>query len=89
MSPQVVIAEAREMLIIALTLVSPFLAAAVLSSLAVGLLQAGTRINDLTMSFVPRFAAVLLVLYFAASWATGRLTGYIESMSAAVRAFSG
>jgi flagellar biosynthetic protein FliQ len=88
-SAQAVVATAREMLTMTLMLVSPFLAAAVLSSLVVGLLQAGTRVNDLTLSFVPRFAAVLLVIYIAASWALGQLTGYIERITAAVRAFAG
>jgi len=34
--------------------------------------------NDLTLSFVPRFFAVLLVLYLTASWAGARMTNYIE-----------
>jgi flagellar biosynthesis protein FliQ len=42
--------------------------------------------NDLTLSFVPRFLAVLLVLYVAASWAGGRMTGYIERAAMAAQA---
>jgi flagellar biosynthetic protein FliQ len=76
-------------LVVVLTLVTPFLFAALLSSIAVGLLQASTRINDMTLSFVPRFAAVLLAIYFAASWASGQLTAYIERSIIAAGAFSG
>jgi flagellar biosynthetic protein FliQ len=81
-----VVSAAHEMMSFALLIVSPFLLAAVAASLLVGLLQASTRMNDLTLSFVPRFLAVLLVLYVAASWAGGRMTGYIERAAMAAQA---
>jgi flagellar biosynthetic protein FliQ len=73
-----VVSAAREMMSLTLTLATPFLVGAVAASLLIGLLQAGTRMNDLTLSFVPRFFAVLLVLYVAANWAGARMTTYIE-----------
>jgi flagellar biosynthesis protein FliQ len=76
----------REMLIVVLLLMSPFLLIAILTSFVMGLLQASTRLNDLTLSFIPRFAAVMLMVYFAASWATGQMTGYIERSAVAMRA---
>ncbi len=57
MSAMPIISAVHQMLVIALTLVTPFLAAAVLTSFAVGLIQATTRINDLTLSFIPRFCS--------------------------------
>jgi flagellar biosynthesis protein FliQ len=89
MSTTFVMAAAREMLVVVLTLVTPFLFSAFLSSMIIGLLQASTRINDMTLSFVPRFAAVLLAIYLAASWASGQLTGYIEQSITAAGAVSG
>ena len=73
-----ILVAARDMLMITLLLVSPFLLAAIAASLLVGLLQATTRMNDLTLSFVPRFLAVMLVLYLAANWATARVAHYVE-----------
>jgi flagellar biosynthetic protein FliQ len=73
-----IIGEAREMMGVVLLLVTPFLLAAVAASLAIGLFQAATRMNDLTLSFVPRFFAVLLVVFLAASWAGARMTAYLE-----------
>lgn len=78
MNAAAVVAAAREMMSVTLLLVSPFLLAAVVASLGIGLLQASTRMNDLTLSFVPRFLAVLLMVYVAASWAGARMTAYIE-----------
>ena len=73
-----VVSAAREMMTLTLALATPFLVAAVVASLLIGLFQAGTRMNDLTLSFVPRFFAVLLMLYLAATWAGARMTNYIE-----------
>jgi flagellar biosynthesis protein FliQ len=76
----------REMLIVVMLLMSPFLLVAVLTSFVVGLFQASTRLNDLTLSFIPRFAAVMLVVYFTASWVAGQMTGYIERSASAMQA---
>lgn len=73
-----IVSAAREMMGFVLVLSTPFLLAAVAASLAIGLFQAATRMNDLTLSFVPRFFAVLLVLFLAASWAGARMTAYLE-----------
>jgi len=73
-----IITAAREMMTLVLVLATPFLLAAVAASLGIGIFQAATRMNDLTLSFVPRFFAVLLVLFLVASWAGARLTAYIE-----------
>lgn len=79
----------RDMLMLTLLLVTPFLAAAMLTSFIVGILQAATRINDLTLSFVPRFAAVLLVAYLAEAWAVTHLAAYIERSIVAASALGG
>lgn len=78
MNAAAVVSAARDMLMIGLLLVSPFLAASILATFIIGLFQAGTRINDVTLSFVPRFAAVLVVVYLTSSWVAGQMTGYIE-----------
>jgi flagellar biosynthesis protein FliQ len=87
MNPGEIVTAAREMMVFVLLLATPFLLAAVVASLAIGVFQAATRMNDLTLSFVPRFFAVLLVLVLAASWAGARVTAYIEraAMAAAAR----
>jgi flagellar biosynthesis protein FliQ len=79
-----VVTAAREMMGFVLILATPFLFAAVAASLVIGLIQAATRMNDLTLSFVPRFFAVLLVLLLSASWAGAHLTNYLEREAVAV-----
>jgi flagellar biosynthetic protein FliQ len=77
-NPTDIISAAREMMGFVLLLATPFLLAAVAASLAIGLFQAATRMNDLTLSFVPRFFAVLLVVALATSWAGAHMTHYLE-----------
>jgi flagellar biosynthetic protein FliQ len=73
-----IVTASREMMGFVLLLSTPFLLAAVVASLAIGVFQAATRMNDLTLSFVPRFFAVLLVLFLVASWGGVRMTAYLE-----------
>jgi flagellar biosynthesis protein FliQ len=89
MSPEFVLAAARGMLIVVLTLATPLLLTAILTGIVVGLFQAGTRINDFTLSFVPRFVAVLLVLCLMASWAFTQVVGYAERAVMGIGLFSG
>jgi flagellar biosynthesis protein FliQ len=84
-----VLAQTREMLIVTLTLVTPFLLAAILSAVVVGLVQAGTRIHDLTLSFVPRFAAVMLAIWLTGHWSIALLTAYFAGAMRSVSHFAG
>jgi|307.fasta_scaffold379782_1 flagellar biosynthetic protein FliQ len=86
MSSDAILAAVHGMLVMTLTLAAPFLLAAVITSFVVGLLQAATRISDLTLSFVPRFVAVMAVAFFAAAWMAERMADYIERAVAAVQA---
>jgi flagellar biosynthetic protein FliQ len=89
MSADAVLSAARVMIVMTLMLATPFLAAAILASFVVGLIQAAARINDLTLSFIPRFIAVMLVIYFAAAWSSAQMAGYIERSAVAMRAALG
>ena len=83
MSVGELLSAVRDMLMMTLWLMSPFLLAATAASLIVGLIQAGTRMNDLTLSFVPRFVATMLVAYFVAGWSAAQMVAYIERAAAA------
>jgi flagellar biosynthetic protein FliQ len=82
-----VAAAVRGMLLLTLLLTSPFLATAMLASLIVSVVQGSTRINDLTLSFVPRFVATMVVLYLAAGWTLSHLAGFIERSFIAAATF--
>jgi flagellar biosynthetic protein FliQ len=88
-SPAEIVGAAHEMMMLTLVLVTPFLLAAIAASLLIGLLQATTRMNDLTLSFAPRFFAVLLVLYLTVTWAGSQMSGYVERAALVIRGLHG
>ena len=73
------VGAAHRMLIEALILVSPLLAAVLLVGLVVSLIQVGTRMTDLTLGFVPRFAIILLVTALTLPWMGQQITAYFQA----------
>jgi flagellar biosynthesis protein FliQ len=70
---------ARHVLLMTLLLVSPFLGLGLIVGLFVSLFQAGTRMNDLTLHFVPRMLAIMLVLAVAGTWMAARMASYVRN----------
>lgn len=58
----------REFLWGAVLISFPLLAAALIVGLVIGLLQALTAIQELTLTFVPKLAVMLLVFFFSAGY---------------------
>ena len=84
MTPGEIMLAARHVLILTLLLVSPFLGAGLVVGLAVSLFQAGTRMNDLTLHFVPRLLAVMLVIAVAGVWVGSKLTAFARESAVAM-----
>jgi flagellar biosynthetic protein FliQ len=59
---------------------TPILGAALLSGLAVGLFQALTSIQELTLTFVPKLAAIVAVFWVSMGFMTETLRGYFTDM---------
>lgn len=75
---------ARHVLVMTLLLVSPFLGIGLAVGVAISLFQAGTRMNDMTLHFVPRLLAVMLLIALAGAWLGGRMTDYVRDSAAAM-----
>jgi flagellar biosynthetic protein FliQ len=83
-TPLEITLAARHVLVMTLLLVSPFLGVSLLIGVLVSLFQAGTRMNDLTLHFVPRLLALMLVIAIAGAWAGSRMTAYVRDSAAAM-----
>jgi flagellar biosynthetic protein FliQ len=59
---------ARDAIFTAALMSAPLLIAALLAGLVIGLLQALTSVQELTLTFVPKVAAMLLVFSFSAGF---------------------
>lgn len=68
MDTAMVVDLGREALWVAVLIASPLLGIALIVGLVVGIIQAATSINEMTLSFIPKIAALVVVLIILGSW---------------------
>ena len=71
-----VIEMGREALWVAVLISGPLLGIALIVGLLIGIIQAATSINEMTLSFIPKLAALVLVLAIVGSWQVSVLTDF-------------
>lgn len=74
----------RRALWTALLIGTPVLTAGLLVGLIIGLLQAMTQIQEQTIAFVPKIAAMVLVLTLTLPWLITRLLDYSSALISAI-----
>ncbi|PTU30569.1 flagellar biosynthesis protein FliQ [Stenotrophobium rhamnosiphilum] len=68
MTPETVITQGRDALQLALMLAAPLLLTSLAVGVIVGIFQAATQINEMTLSFIPKLVAMAAVLVFTGPW---------------------
>ncbi len=71
---------AREGLYLALLVSLPVLGVSLVVGLVFGILQAATQIQEGTLAFVPRLAAVLLAVALLGGWMGGEILRYTSAL---------
>lgn len=66
----------RQGLWISVLVSTPILMAALVIGVIIGLFQALTSIQEMTLTFVPKLAAIIAVFWVSMSFMTATLTGY-------------
>lgn len=66
----------REGLWTAVTIAFPILAVALMAGLAVGLFQALTSIQEMTLTFVPKLLAIVVVFWMSMNFMTETLVSF-------------
>ena len=66
----------RQGLWVAVAMAAPILAVALITGLAVGLMQALTSVQEMTLTFVPKIIAMLIVFWVSMSFMTGLLVSF-------------
>ena len=56
----------------------PILSAALITGLAIGLLQALTSVQEMTLTFIPKLVAILVVFWTSMSGMTELLANYFD-----------
>jgi len=80
MTPETVVTIGRQALEMTLTLAAPLLLTALAVGLIVGIFQAATQINEMTLSFIPKLLAMAAVLAITGPWMLRTLVEYTRNL---------
>jgi flagellar biosynthetic protein FliQ len=80
MSPETVMSVAQRALEITLLLSAPLLLTALLVGLLVGIFQAATQINEMTLSFIPKLLGMAAAVVIAGPWMLKVLVSYTREL---------
>lgn len=80
MTPDFVIGFARGAVEMTLMIAMPMLGIGLLVGLSVGLFQAVTQIQEMTLTFIPKILAVFAALIFFGPWLLNKITAYTSNL---------
>jgi flagellar biosynthesis protein FliQ len=80
MTPDTVMTIGRHALEITVLLAAPLLLVTLAVGLLVGIFQAATQINEMTLSFIPKLLAMAATLLMAGPWMLAQLIGYTRQL---------
>ncbi|MDE0762905.1 MAG: flagellar biosynthesis protein FliQ [Cellvibrionales bacterium] len=78
MDSAMVIDLGRESLWVAVLVASPLLGMALAVGLFVGIIQAATSIQEMTLSFIPKLGMMILTLIIFGSWQISIMVDFIQ-----------
>lgn len=74
----------KQTIFTALMVAAPMLVAGLAIGLMVSLFQAATQINEMTLTFIPKILAVILVLLFTLPWIINMITDFTRELFAII-----
>ncbi|MHB8764017.1 MAG: flagellar biosynthesis protein FliQ [Deferrisomatales bacterium] len=80
MTPDDVVAIGRQALELTVLLSAPLLITALVVGVAISLLQAVTQIQEQTLTFVPKFLAIVVVFLLSLPWAMDQMIRYATDL---------
>ena len=80
MTPESVIIIGQQAPVVTAMLSAPLLLAALGGGLIIGMFQAATQINEVTLSFIPKLLVLAAALYLGGGWMLKVIVGYSESL---------
>ena len=80
MTPETVMTIGQRALELTLLLAAPLLLTTLAIGLLVGIFQAATQINEMTLSFIPKLIGMAAALVIAGPWMLNQLIGYTRTL---------
>jgi flagellar biosynthetic protein FliQ len=88
-TPETVMTVGTRALEMTLMLAAPLLLAALVVGLVVGVFQAATQINEMTLSFIPKLIALAATLAVAGPWMLKLIVSYTRELFESIPALLG
>jgi flagellar biosynthesis protein FliQ len=82
MNDTAVIEIALKMMIVVAKVTAPILIASLAVGLSISLFQSVTQIQEVTLTFVPKLAAVALVILIAGHWMLNEIVNFTQELFA-------
>ncbi|HCS27713.1 MAG TPA: flagellar biosynthetic protein FliQ [Spongiibacteraceae bacterium] len=89
MTPDDVVHIGQEAMTLAVLLAAPLLLSALAAGLLIGMFQAATQIQDMTLSFIPKLLVFVIALGVAGPWMLRLMMDFTISIFKSVPALSG
>ncbi|MGJ3523935.1 flagellar biosynthesis protein FliQ [Nitratidesulfovibrio sp. D1] len=80
MTPEMVIAFARQSIEIALLISLPMLGVGLTVGVVVSIIQAATQIQEMTLSFIPKIVSIFLALLISFPWIMDKMITYTRDV---------
>ncbi len=84
MSEGMVIDIARQVVWIIVKTASPLLLVSLIIGLIVSIFQTITSIQEQTLTFIPKFLAIMLIIVLCGGWMLDGMTGLFETLVASI-----
>ncbi len=89
MTPDTAIELSKSALMVAVMLAAPILLSALIIGVSIGVFQAATQINEQTLSFVPKLAAMAATIFIAAPWMLSVMMDFTRSIITGIPGYIG
>lgn len=80
MSPQMALDLSYKAVFLAAQISAPILLTAIIVGVLVNILQAVTSIRDMSLTFVPKVVAAMVVMALTLPWGLSMMTSYFQEM---------
>jgi flagellar biosynthetic protein FliQ len=80
MTPETVLSLGKQALELTVMLAAPMLIASLAVGLLIGIFQAATQINEMTLSFIPKLIILVIVLLISGPWMLETMVSYVQEL---------
>ncbi len=87
MTPEATITLLNNALWITVMVAAPILISVLVIGVIIGMLQAATQINEMTLSFIPKLVILFVVLLIAGPWILNTLVNYTTTLFSNIPGF--